>query len=159
MATWPRTLNLAEGLPVIDQPFRVKHGVAVLDSQPAVQLKNGGLEEAKGDKFAGFSFQDDPGVTTFADSLAPPSGTRRLPSRAGRGRAGPDLAKRPPVPDRQAAASNGYSLSCWVKTRELTPAGSFQLLALGTGPKGRQLTFHEGGVGTKPGLEVCRSCL
>ena len=31
-----------------------------------------------------------------------------------------------------------------MKTRELTPAGSFRLLALGMG--GRALTFHEGGV-------------
>ena len=49
--------HLAEGLPVIDQPFRVQHGVAVLDSQPAVQLKNGDLEETKGTSSSVFRFK------------------------------------------------------------------------------------------------------
>ena len=33
-----------------------------------------------------------------------------------------------------------------MKTRDLAPTGSFHLLALGAGPGGRQLTFHEGGL-------------
>ena len=33
-----------------------------------------------------------------------------------------------------------------MKTRDLAPTGSFHLLALGTEPGGRQLTFHEGGL-------------
>ena len=33
-----------------------------------------------------------------------------------------------------------------MKTQDLSPTGSFHLLALGTGPGGRQLTFHEGGL-------------
>ena len=41
--------------------------MAVLDSRPTVQIKNGGLEATTGDKFVGFNWQDDPGVTTFAD--------------------------------------------------------------------------------------------
>src|SRR5262249_32922095 len=36
-----------------------------------------------------------------------------------------------------------YRFSCWVKTRDLKPAGAFHLLALGTGKPGRTLTFHE----------------
>ena len=39
-----------------------------------------------------------------------------------------------------------YRFSCWVKTRDLGPVGSFQMLALGTGQPGRQLTFQEGGL-------------
>ena len=43
--------NLAEGLPVVDQPYVVKNRVAVLDSRPPVQIKNGSLEVTKGDQF------------------------------------------------------------------------------------------------------------
>ena len=39
-----------------------------------------------------------------------------------------------------------YRLSCWVKTRDLSPTGSFHLLALGAGSPGRSLTFQEGGL-------------
>ena len=39
-----------------------------------------------------------------------------------------------------------YRLSCWVKTRGLSPSGSFHLLALGGKSPGRSLTFQEGGV-------------
>ena len=59
--------DLAEGLPVVDQPYLVKNRVAVLDARPATQIKNGSLEVTKGDQFTGFNWQDDPGVTTFAD--------------------------------------------------------------------------------------------
>src|SRR5205085_10169775 len=59
--------NLAEGLPVKDAPFVVKGREAVLEPDPAARLRNGDLEDVKGDRFAGFSLQDDPGRTTFAD--------------------------------------------------------------------------------------------
>ena len=39
-----------------------------------------------------------------------------------------------------------YRLSCWVKTRDLAPTGSFHLMALGAGSPGRSLTFQEGGL-------------
>jgi hypothetical protein len=138
--------NLAEGLPVVDQPYVVKNDVAALDSQPAVRLKNGGLEEAKGDKFAGFSFQDDPGATTFADSSVHHQGRvacRLEPGAGVPGRTSPNVRLSQTV---KLRPRTGYRLSCWVKTRDLAPAGSFKLLAAGTGPKGRQLTFHEGGL-------------
>ena len=57
--------NLAEGVPVKDAPFVVKKGRAVLES--TMRLRNGSLEDVKGDRFVGFSFQDDPGKSTFAD--------------------------------------------------------------------------------------------
>jgi hypothetical protein len=136
--------NLAEGLPVVDQPYRVKNGVAGLNSQPAVQLKNGGLEESKGDKFAGFSFQDDPGVATFADSSVHHQGRvacRLEPGARVQGRSSSNVRLSQTVKLRPRTA---YNLSCWVKTRELAPAGSLRLLTLGAG--GRALTFHEGGV-------------
>jgi hypothetical protein len=58
--------NLAEGLPVREVPFRVEKGVATLVPFDT-GFRNGNLETAKGDRFAGWGFQDDPGVKTFAD--------------------------------------------------------------------------------------------
>jgi len=138
--------NLAEGLPVVDQPYRVKNGVAMLDSQPLVQLKNGGLEETKGDKFAGFSFQDDPGFATFADSAVYHKGhvaCRLEPDASAQKRTSPNVRLSQSVKLRPHTA---YRLSCWVKAKDLAPAGSFRLLALGAGTGGRPLTFHEGGL-------------
>jgi hypothetical protein len=59
--------NLAEGLPVIDQPYVEKGSSAVLVPDPAAKLKNGNLEESRGDKLASFGLQDDPGLTMFVD--------------------------------------------------------------------------------------------
>src|SRR5437660_7426789 len=59
--------NLAEGLPVRDAPFVVKGREAVLAADGAGRFVNGDLENVQGDRFAGFSLQDDPGTTTFAD--------------------------------------------------------------------------------------------
>jgi hypothetical protein len=132
--------NLAEGLPVKDAPFVVKGGEAVLQPDPAAQVRNGDLEEVKGDVFAGFSFQDDPGVTTFADREVVHHGkvSCRMQDVAGRNCR---LSQRVKV--RPHAC---YRLSCWVKTEGLRPVNAFRLLALGAGKGGRPLTFHEGGL-------------
>jgi hypothetical protein len=138
--------NLAEGLPVVDQPYLVKDRAAVLQSQPPVRLKNGGLEEVQGDRFGGFAWQDDPGVTSFADRAVKHSGSvscRLEPGSTGTKRTVPlarlsqHVALRPYTP---------YRLSCWAKTESLGPTGGFHLLALGASKNGRQLTFHEGGL-------------
>jgi hypothetical protein len=138
--------NLAEGLPVVDQPFVVKNRAAVLDARPAAQIENGNLELTKGDQFPGFSLQDDPGVMSFADRSVRHQGlvaSRLEPGSTIKGRTSPNIRLAQTV---QLRPHTGYRFSCWVKTRDLSPTGSFHLLALGTGPGGRQLTFHEGGL-------------
>lgn len=137
--------NLAEGLPVKDAPFVVRGREAVPAGEPP-PFRNGGLEEAQGDRFAGLSFQDDPGRTTFADREVHHGG--RVSCRMqDPGQSNCRLAQRVAV--RPWAC---YRYSAWVKTRDLKPAGNFRLLALGaSGPKGtpdhgRPLTFYEGGV-------------
>lgn len=149
--------NLAEGLPVVDQPYVVKATSgrnptdrggrrvleAVLDTRTPTTFKNGGLEQARGDRFAGFSFQDDPGVTTFADRRVSHGGgisCRFEPGAKGKRDAGATrlmqhVALRPMTP---------YRFSCWTRTKDLGPVGAFQMLALGAGQPGRQLTFQEG---------------
>lgn len=138
--------NLAEGLPVVDQPYLVRNGVAILNARPAAQIKNGGLEATKGDKFVGFNWQDDPGVTTFADRSVHHQGQvacRFEPGKIVNGQTSPNVRITQTVKLRPQTA---YRFSCWVKTRNLAPTGSFHLLVLGAGSSGRQLTFHEGGV-------------
>ena len=138
--------NLAEGLPVVDQPYLVKNRVAVLDARPAAQIKNGGLEATNGDKFTGFAWQDDPGITTFADRSIHHQGSvacRFEPGKIVTGKTSPNVRLTQTV---KLRPQTGYRFSCWVKTRDLAPTGSFHLLALGAGAGGRQLTFHEGGL-------------
>jgi hypothetical protein len=161
--------NLAEGLPVVDQPYVVKthtgpgepqgkaaargtaktknHRLqAVLDAKPAARISNGSLEQCQGDRFERFSWQDDPGAATFADRAIFHDGRvscRLEPGSTAKGRTSSNLrlaqrvAVRPYTP---------YRFSCWVKTRDLSPTGSFHLLAAGAGQEGRQLTFHEAGL-------------
>jgi len=137
--------NLAEGLPVVDQPFVVKNRVAVLDSQSVPSFRNGNFEESHNDRFPGFSLQDDPGVTSFADrsTFHQGNGSCRLePSSTSQKRSVSNtrLAQRLALRPHTA-----YRFSCWVKTRDLS-GSYFQLLALGASQAGTRLTFHEGGV-------------
>src|SRR5262249_40033985 len=69
--------NLAEGIPVKDAPFVVKDGQAVLVPSET-GFKGGDFETANGDRFTGFSFQDEPGKLTFVDRQVFASGKQSL---------------------------------------------------------------------------------
>lgn len=148
--------NLAEGLPVVDQPYIVRQVSAaggsqgggrleaVLDARNPTRLRNGGLEKVQGDRFAGFTFQDDPGLTTHADRRVVHAG--RVSCRLEPGVKSPKrettnvrLMQRVAVRPMTA-----YRFSCWARTRDLGPARSFRLLALGAREPGRTLSFQEG---------------
>jgi hypothetical protein len=135
--------NLAEGLPVRDAPFVVRGREAVPVPDPATRLVNGDLEQTQGDRFPGFSFQDDPGKVSFAD---------RDVTHGGK------VSCRIEDPGRNSSSGNArliqrvkvrpnacYRLSCWARTKDLSSPGAFRLLALGA-KGGRALTFHEGGI-------------
>src|SRR5262249_9217509 len=131
-----------EGVPVKDAPFVVKGGIAAPAPDAAAKLVNGDLEDTKGDRFAGFSLQDDPGKSTFADHDTVHGGKTSCRMQDP-GKQNPSgncrLAQRVKV--RPFAC---YRFSCWVKTKDLKPAGAFRLLALGSGKEARTLTFNEG---------------
>ncbi|WP_422925994.1 hypothetical protein [Singulisphaera sp. PoT] len=133
--------NLAEGLPVVDAPFVVNGPEARLVEDPDAGYKNGGLEDVRGDRFAGFSFQDDPGKTTFADRATFHGGhvSCRIedPGKGGSA-ANARLIQRLAVRPHSA-----YRFSCWVKTRDYKAPGSFHLTVLGAAESARPLTFHE----------------
>lgn len=134
--------NLAEGIPVKDATFTMKGREAFLTPDPAGQLANGDLEDVKGNRFAGFSLQDDPGKTTFADRDVFHQGKvscRMQDMAEGTANGNCRLAQRVKV--RPYAC---YRFSCWVKTQDLKPATGFRLLALGTEKGARPLTFYEG---------------
>jgi hypothetical protein len=134
--------NLAEGLPVKEAPYVVKGRDAVLASEPVVKLTNGDLEEVKGDRFPGFSFQDDPGTTSFADRDTVHHGKvacRMQDFAKGSANGNCRLIQRVKV--RPYAC---YRFSAWVKTKDLKPR-DFHLLASGTRDT-RPLTFHEAGL-------------
>ncbi len=143
--------NLAEGLPVVDQPFVIRRrkdapGLeAVLDTSDSPRLPNGDLEKARGDRFEGLAFQDNPGVATFADRQVAHHGKvscRIEPAGNGQPRESTNSRLMVRVRVRPRTA---YRLSCWARTQDLGPAGAFRMLALGSG--GRQLTFQEGWLG------------
>jgi hypothetical protein len=130
--------NLAEGLPVKDAPFLVKGRTAVLAPETPVRLRNGGLEEAKGDRFIGFGYQDEPGKRTFADRETVHGGkvSCRMENR---GKEAANLRLIQKVKLRPHAC---YRFSAWVKTRDLKPAGNFRLAAIGA--KDKRLSFQDG---------------
>jgi hypothetical protein len=135
--------NLAEGLPVKKALFEVKGGEARLIPNSGPVLKNGDLEEVRGDRFLGFSYQDNPGKATFADREVVHHGkvSCRMQdvgqhSPHGHGRLNQAVRVKP---------NTCYRYSAWIKTRNLQPARGFQLLVLASGQKGSQaLTFYEG---------------
>ena len=131
--------NLAEGVPVKDAPFLVKKGRAVLES--AVRLRNGNLEDVKGDRFVGFSYQDDPGKSTYADRQVVHQGkvSCRMEQLGKHNPAGNSRL----VQRVQVRPFGCYRFSAWVKTQDVKPASGFRLLALGTREKPLPLTFFD----------------
>jgi len=127
--------NLAEGLPVVGSPFLVRGREAVPVPDPASRLDNGGLEATNGDKFLGVNFQDEPGKSTFADREVVHGGkvSCRMQDFAG---ANCRLFRTVKV--RPHAC---YRLSCWAKTRDLSPTACFHITAAAGD---RPLTFQEG---------------
>jgi hypothetical protein len=62
-----RDRNYAEGLPVQEALFVAQNGTATFWPDNPTQVANGGFEDVTGNHFPGWAFQDDEGVTTFAD--------------------------------------------------------------------------------------------
>lgn len=118
---------LAEGLPVENAPFLVSGREARIVPDVTARLANGGFEEATGNKLASFNFHDQPGVVSFVDGQVKHSGRSSLrmenftANPHGHGRVMQQVRL---VPNRC------YRVSLWVKTENLEPAQSFQILSL-----------------------------
>jgi hypothetical protein len=131
--------NLAEGMAVEKAPYEVKNGAAALVADPGAKLVNGGLEEVRGAKFAGFGYQDEPGRVTVPDREVRHGGAISCRMQ--------DFTAAPVARLIQGAKVRPhacYRLTCWARTRDLKPTSAFRLLAIGA--SGRTLSFQEGGL-------------
>jgi len=126
--------NLAAGIPVKDALFVVKDERASHVAEPDVKIVNAGFEEYDGDRLTGYGFHDKPGEVSFVDKSIFKSGKASLrfenfgKYEHGHARVMQELKVRP---------HRCYKLSCWVKTEQLEPKGSFRITILS--PDGRNL--------------------
>jgi hypothetical protein len=129
--------NLAEGMEVRDAPFVVDGRVAGLLKDYDTVLNNGGLEQVKGHSFAGFTHQDGPGKTTFADRDEYHDGRISCRVEYGKGHRPGNVRLARAVRVRPNAC---YRFSAWVKTRDLRPASVY--LTVNAADFNRPLTYQ-----------------
>ena len=111
--------NYTEGVPVRDALFVARGGMATLQPDNPTKLLNGDFEDVADQHFPGWTMQDDPGVTTFADHVTVHGGQTSLRMQdMGRNPSGHCRLAQPIKlqPYRQ------YRISFWVKTENLSPA-------------------------------------
>jgi hypothetical protein len=119
--------NLMEGLPARDMPLRVKGDFARAEGTSHPQLR-GTFEEAKGDQFSGWSFQDAPGEGTFRDAQVKRSGASSLRI----GKPGGQKAKQLRISKNlNVRKFTQFHMSAWIKTDGLTNHANLRLFALG----------------------------
>jgi hypothetical protein len=111
--------NYVEGVPVKDAVFVAHGGRAALEPDNTARLLNGDFEEANGNHFKGWAWQDDEGVTTFADHDMVHGGKTSLRMENIGKNEHQHCRLAQPIdlqPYRQ------YRISFWVKTEKLLPA-------------------------------------
>jgi hypothetical protein len=119
--------NLAEGVPVVDAPFRAQGGVARFAETHSARLANGGFEDFQGQQPKQFDFCDQPGEISFIDPEIKHRGAVSLrlehftANPHGHGRVMRTVRVRP---------HRCYRIELWVKTEGLQPAGAFRILVL-----------------------------
>jgi hypothetical protein len=151
--------NLAEGLLVKNALFVAQGDTAHFVADSPAKLVNGGFEEYKGDRFTGFTTQDEPGKLTFVDTSASHSGKASLRienfgerKAVKRNSAVTPLeasGQRDPAMKGVAQVSQQirvkpyrcYRVSAWVKTEDVSPAKLFSIKAFT--PDGRDLALYE----------------
>lgn len=111
--------NYMEGVAARDVLFVARDGKAVFEPDNPTKVVNGDFEDAEGNHFNGWQFQDDEGVTTFADHEVVHGGSTSLRMES----IGKNEYRHCRImqsiklqPYRQ------YRISVWVKTEGLSPA-------------------------------------
>jgi hypothetical protein len=132
--------NLAEGQPVKDAVFSVKNGCADILQSPASELKGGGFESARENKFAGWDYQDFPGTGTFADKAVKHGGLQSMRIE--------DIGKADPKHGHgrihqkvQVFPFRQYHLSVWIKADGFETPGSARATVLGL--DGRPICYNK----------------
>jgi len=119
--------NLAEGVPVRGALFVVRGREARHVPDGNARIVNGGFEQFRKFRMAGFRFHDEPGTISFPDTKVKHSGRASLrfenfrAHRAGNARVMQEIQVQP---------YRCYRVSLWVKTANLQPANAFRILVL-----------------------------
>ena len=114
-----RDRNYMEGVLCKDALFIARNGAATLEQDNPTRVINGDFEDVAGNHFKGWSFQDDEGVTTFADHEVVHGGKTSLRmENVGKNQYRHCRISQPLKlqPHRQ------YHISVWVKTEGMSPA-------------------------------------
>jgi len=114
-----RDPNDVEGVLSRDALFVARGGLATFQPDNPTKVVNGDFEQADGDKLAGWTLQDNPGVTTFADHEVVHSGKTSLRMQDFAKNDGQHCRVSQPLalqPYRQ------YHISIWVRTEDLRSA-------------------------------------
>lgn len=129
--------NYAEGIVSKDALFVARDGVATFQPDNPTTVLNGDFEDAAGNRFAGWTLQDDEGVTTFADHDTVHGGKTSL--RMENVGKNPDRHCRLAQPI-QLQPHRQYRISFWVKSENLVPADPEVKIL--TADSGRALSFQ-----------------
>ncbi|MCC7261695.1 MAG: carbohydrate binding domain-containing protein [Candidatus Latescibacteria bacterium] len=114
-----RDRNYMEGVPVQDALFLAGQGQALFAADNPTQVLNRGFEEVEGNHFAGWTLQDDEGLTTFADHEVVHGGKTSLRMESvGRNQYRHCRLAQP----LKLAPHRQYHISCWVRSENLAPA-------------------------------------
>jgi len=121
--------NLAEGIPVVDQPMLVS-GTSIDVVQPGNSLLvNGDFEVFNNHEFQLWDSQDEPGIATFVDQNIHHGGKTSLLIQAPVGSA----ANRRVTAKVATRPWNLYHASCWIRTDAFESAGDVRMFAMGHG--------------------------
>ena len=129
--------NLAEGLPVVDAPFVVKNGVLVPEQSAEPILKNGGFEESRNHRPAGWGFVDEPGKNSFIDSETKVEGAVSLRMQDN-GSSEPRNAR--VMQEITVEPFHSYHVSVMLKTEDFDAVAATNIAVLA--PDGQSLNWH-----------------
>ncbi len=111
--------NYVEGVPVKDALYVVHGGTAVHQPDNPTVVQNGDFEATADNKFLGWGWQDDIGVTTFADHEVVHGGRTSLRMESISKNANGLCRISQPI---KLQPNRHYHVSVWIKTDKLTPA-------------------------------------
>src|SRR5947209_11635885 len=111
--------NYTEGVLVTNALFQVRERHASVQQDKPTRVLNGDFEDVKGNHFKSWGFQDDEGVTTFADNQVVHGGKVSLRME--------NISQNPNHVCRLSQViklqpHRQYAISFWIKTEALSPA-------------------------------------
>ncbi len=139
--------NLAEGVPVRNARLVVEDGVGRLIPDPGMTLSNGDFENVQNNRFAGFTNQENAGVSVFDDQQVAHSGSHSV--RMENFRQGNDAGNCRFQMMLDCEPFRNYYFSIWVRTRNYDADWGVQAIPFvwENGNLGQPLAYPEFGVG------------